>query len=935
MKKKILSLTLAVMLIFSSLVMIPNANNLLLAADLPIVEAGDFILPVDGTVGLAEDLTPQYDGFMLSINGTVGLSADLTPQYIGPTGGKFIAPIDLPAEGSIPVSNREQLAAIGRTPQDTALGADHLQAYHLTGTYHLVNDIDLNDSEWIPIGGDYGRFTGTFDGQGFVISNLRITNEMEYAGLFGYAENATIKNVGLKETYIDINSSTSIFAGGICGSSFAGFSISNCYNTGAVSASSANYYNAYAGGICGYSPSSSSISNCYNTGEVSANTSAGGICGYFPSSSSISNCYNTGAVSASNSVGGICGHSISDSSINNCYNTGDVSASYSNSTYSYTYAGGICGYLQSSSISNCYNTGDISASSDYFYSYSHAGGICGSTTINASISNCYNTGEVSASSDYYVLEGFAYAGGICGYSCSISNCYNTGDVSASSNDSFNSRYPSASYAGGISGSTYGSISNCYNTGDVNVSSSDSYVYVGGICGSSAANSAPSVNNCYNTGDVSASSFSGVAWAGGIYGFFSSGSISNCCNTGDVSASSSDSFAYAGGICGYSYPSSVSNCYNTGDVSASSSDYYSYAGGICGHLYSSSINNCYNTGAVNASFDYSYAGGICGSNSSNSIISNCYWNSESEQTINGIPRENEEKKGVDDGTGPTTPLTTAEMKDIAFVTLLNANKADNLYWFFDYYDQNNGYPIFEYQHTNLTHPVMVNNGGGSGDYAAGAIVTLTAEAAPSGQRFKEWIITPTIPFVEGTDQNYQIVKFIMPAEAVTATATYEDGSSSPGAAITTAATEDTKSQDYITVNAAIAATNPGNQDIEYLINTDGTDYELGNPSAWQAELNFSGISASTTYYVWSRTAAKTGYDAGMPVASTAITTDPPAGTYKSGDINRDGDVNVRDLSILLENYGLSIEDRTNPNADLNSDGDVNVRDLSILLENYGT
>ena len=57
--------------------------------------------------------------------------------------------------------------------------------------------------------------------------------------------------------------------------------------------------------------------------------------------------------------------------------------------------------------------------------------------------------------------------------------------------------------------------------------------------------------------------------------------------------------------------------------------------------------------------------------------------------------------------------------------------------------------------------------------------------------------------------------------------------------------------------------------------------------------------------------------------------------KPGDINNDGDVNVRDLSILLENYGLSGTALTNPNADINNDGDVNVRDLSILLENYGT
>ena len=105
--------------------------------------------------------------------------------------------------------------------------------------------------------------------------------------------------------------------------------------------------------------------------------------------------------------------------------------------------------------------------------------------------------------------------------------------------------------------------------------------------------------------------------------------------------------------------------------------------------------------------------------------------------------------------------------------------------------------------------------------------------------------------------------------------------SPGAAVTTAAAEASKTHNTITVTAAVAAVNPGNQDIEYLINTNGTDYTLGNPSVWQPTLTFSGMSASTTYYVWARTAAKTGYDAGTPTASAAITTSASAGGGGSG------------------------------------------------------
>ena len=58
------------------------------------------------------------------------------------------------------------------------------------------------------------RFTGTLDGQGYVISNLTITKSVTYAGLFGYADGARMKNVGLEETYINNISDN---AGGICG----------------------------------------------------------------------------------------------------------------------------------------------------------------------------------------------------------------------------------------------------------------------------------------------------------------------------------------------------------------------------------------------------------------------------------------------------------------------------------------------------------------------------------------------------------------------------------------------------------------------------------------------------------------------------------------------------------------------------------------------
>ena len=417
--------------------------------------------------------------------------------------GKFLAPIEPPATDAIPIYTAQDLDNVRN---------------NLSGSYKLMNDIDLsgyNGDQWVPIGSKSGIYTffGTFDGQGYVIKNLRITGSTyQYNGLFGYAS-GTIKNVGLVDTEINVSFTTiPVYTGGICG-----------YSSGK------SYY--YSG----------TISNCYNAGEVTASSNAGGICGYNRDNSTISNCYNTGEITASSYAGGICGNNSSNNTISNCYNTGEVTAS--------SYAGGICGN-NGSTISNCYNAGEVTASSS---SSAYAGGICGSSTERSTISNCYNAGEITASS-----SSSAYAGGICCYNfknSTISNCYNTGEITASS------------YAGGICCYNFinSTISNCYNTGEITA-----FSYAGGICGNNSSDS--TIRNCYNTGEITASSF-----AGGICGRNNEHStISNCYNTGEVTASSS-SLAYAGGICGYNDSNStiISNCVTLAKrISAEAPTHYS-------------------------------------------------------------------------------------------------------------------------------------------------------------------------------------------------------------------------------------------------------------------------------------------------------------------------------------------------------------------------
>ena len=77
----------------------------------------------------------------------------------------------------------------------------------------------------------------------------------------------------------------------------------------------------------------------------------------------------------------------------------------------------------------------------------------------------------------------------------------------------------------------------------------------------------------------------------------------------------------------------------------------------------------------------------------------------------------------------------------------------------------------------TYAVTVNNGTGDGSYAKDATVTITADAAPSGQHFKEWTGADSLNFTSGSKTS-ATATFTMPANAVEVTATYENDLSEP-------------------------------------------------------------------------------------------------------------------------------------------------------------
>lgn len=71
----------------------------------------------------------------------------------------------------------------------------------------------------------------------------------------------------------------------------------------------------------------------------------------------------------------------------------------------------------------------------------------------------------------------------------------------------------------------------------------------------------------------------------------------------------------------------------------------------------------------------------------------------------------------------------------------------------------------------TYTVTVDGGTGDGVYAEGAVVTITADAAPNGKRFKEWTGVDGLTFTNG-NKTTETATFTMPGMAVSVTATYE-------------------------------------------------------------------------------------------------------------------------------------------------------------------
>lgn len=529
------------------------------------------------------------------------------------------------AEDPYQISNladlKELAAACNLTPAIQYSETDSLLVGHYSGKYFvLTNDIDMtDDAAFTPIAGAGSytswNFAGNLNGNGHSISNLKVEQTTNYAGLFGnmaggavisnliidsscsitggqqvgglvgYVRDATISNVTSGAKVTATKGIVGSIAGGVVNTLFDG-----CNATSdATITSQANAAAGIAGYVTGYG---SVLKNCASAAKVSANgsNSAGGMVGIMQANRSTAEVNQNMILdcrvltgSAIYAKGGVAGGILGAANAGNNdeqRNTVRIERCVAESGVTVTgenmQCGGIVGLLRNAQLIDCESSASV-------VSTMAVGGIAGNAQY-ADIRKC----TVNSDANIETLASYG-AGGVLGSTASyviVDSCYSAATVKSATNA-----------AGGIVGNiglAYVDVTNCQSTGHV-----EAATRAGGLVGKMSQGSV--VSNSFSTAEVVATA-SDEAIAGGLVGY-----AMTECNVGDsfFAGTVKSNGLYCGGIAGKiegylntttgvaSRGCNIYNSYNVGDVSGAG-----YVGGIIGSL----INGCqmvntYNLGSV--------------------------------------------------------------------------------------------------------------------------------------------------------------------------------------------------------------------------------------------------------------------------------------------------------------------------------------------------
>lgn len=217
---------------------------------------------------------------------------------------------------------------------------------NLSANFKQIAHIDLTTFSgspgWAPIGDEDNPFLGTYDGNGFTITNLKIERtdpkapDSRDVGLFGSLGEGT-ELIGIVLEGVDIKGHDIV--GGIAGRgngtiencSVSGMVVANGYWAGGIIGinegiiklcradveSKSNFY--FAGGLAGENQGEIKLSYAIGTVEAADNYAGGLVSKNY---GEIENSYSRGSVLGGNYLGGLVGNNLG--TIKNCFSTGTV-----------------------------------------------------------------------------------------------------------------------------------------------------------------------------------------------------------------------------------------------------------------------------------------------------------------------------------------------------------------------------------------------------------------------------------------------------------------------------------------------------------------------------------------------------------------------------------------------------------------------------------
>jgi hypothetical protein len=511
----------------------------------------------------------------------------------------------------------------------------------LDGKYRLMNDIDLGGVAWEPIGTNSTPFTGELNGNGFEISGMQLTDRTGYVGFFAATEGAVVKDLGLVNSSITINTEAySSRVGGFAGQAIA-TTFDRVYSGVDLDLFLQKEYSAYVGGVVGYM-SGSTITDSFSYGNVHVKVptrwhfgtisypwiAAGTLAGY-ATGGEITTSYSVGNFSAiGEEIPADTVLTEGSTTITNSYYLGEQTleelsqqATYDGFDFTNTWKmGSDSGYpfpvLNTAHVPVMNNTTEFAGGmGTSFHPY-----LLSTAEHVDQIRNYPNafyelTDDLSLSSMNWTpigSENHPFTGTLNGNGFKITDL----TIQMVSDGT----QTTAGLFGFIDSAVVHDLGVVNGQISIDRGSSKSTFYTGGLA---ARVNNSELSHIFVDNQISSSAYY-YSYSGGIAGLFSNSSIVNSYNLGRIYGHSGDNFVYSGGIVASAVNSSFEKVYNGGNVHASSTFYSVHSGGIAGQMSNTSLEDSFNVGNISSSsWSATNTGGLVGAAIENSRVTNTY------------------------------------------------------------------------------------------------------------------------------------------------------------------------------------------------------------------------------------------------------------------------------------------------------------------------